>query len=286
MALSRGTPLFSEKHASRRTTVEVLNMNNLAPTTPNPITHQPSVQAQPSASAPNHPLYIPYSDPVATAQAYQLGSQAIAATQAYTRAMIENTRLRDRLARKELAEAAYTTSHINSGRTYTTSASGRAAEVLNAEIERANRVDFRPPYSCRKIYVITLRGYHQPLVVDAKSFDCDRLLVQAFRELPRIQVRCCRTIRQTADLLRQAIAEHLEVIQPAFWGGWLLWIMFHTAAMYSLLQQLGYPFPLAFGFLVENVSVRSSLENLFAWYGDAAISTHHPSEIVTNELLR
>ena len=286
-------------------------------------------------------------DPMATAQAYQLGAQAVAATQAYAQAMIENTRLRDRLAQKELKESAYTSAHSSSGRTYTTGTTGRVVEVLDAEIEKAIRLDFRPPYSRREVYVIALRGHRQNLTMDSEQFNCDRLLVQAFREFPGLHVPHCRTTRQTADLLRQAIADRIEVIQPAFWGGWhrcgeqafafgllpngsthatpngpigmpvpaaplseavasisvsrflgsfqmqspchetwLLWLIFHTAALYSLLRGLSYPFPLAFFILVDHAVDQSKLENLFEWYGDPLISLCFPPEIVMNKLLR
>lgn len=200
---------------------------NLNPQPPVP-NQNPPIPAQPPA----HPAYYPgyfYStnfNQLATAQAqahaqaYELASQAILSERRRAQAELENARLRDRGVQKELKEDAYTSTSSCSGYTTTHDGLGRQVELLNVEIKWAGHFIFSPPYRYQGFYVIQFAGNGLQLVLKEDQFARDAQLVQAFSELPGVQVRLCRTTKLTATLLRQAISERIEIVTPPFWGGW------------------------------------------------------------------
>lgn len=64
-------------------------------------------------------------------------------------------------------------------------------------------------------------------------------------------------------------AAHYDSSKPELW---LLGLAFHIAALYSLLRQLGHPFPLAFGILTERAVDWDDIKRLFCWFDDGPLS--------------
>lgn len=52
----------------------------------------------------------------------------------------------------------------------------------------------------------------------------------------------------------------------------MLYLVFHAAALYTLLEGLGYKLPLAFAFFSDNPDQTAHLRQLFSWFGDPAPS--------------
>ena len=196
-------------------------LSNLNPQPPIP-SSQPPVYPSPSYTA-----YQSYSSnpsnpsiPCPWATFNQLLSYAIDAEHRLTRSEIENARHRDRDARRELKEDAYSSTNSSSGYTTTHDGLGRMVELLNAEIKWAAHLIFNPPYRRQNFYIIQFTGRDLWLTLSEEQFSKDTQLVQAFSELPGVHVRLCRTTKLTATLLRQAVSAKIEVISPPFWGGW------------------------------------------------------------------
>ena len=183
-----------------------------APPQPNTPPQQPPVPAQPPA----YPIYPTYPWVLLN----QLANQAILSERERAQAEIEIARLRDRNAHKELKEDAYSSTCSSSGYTTTRDRLGRMVELLNVEIRWAGHFIFSPPHRCQNFYALQLSGNGLQLILNDRQYSNDVQLVQAFLEVPEVQIRLCRTTKQTAMLLRQAISARLEVVTPPFWGGW------------------------------------------------------------------
>ena len=166
------------------------------------------------------PGYPAYQNLWAWNPAFQLGAEAIQAERARANAVIENICLRDQLARKALAENAYTLVGSNSGRTFTVGRNGQLIELLNQEIEQAWHFYLLPPFPSGSFYVIQLRGIDQQIELDSKQFHRDTALIQAFQELPGVEIRHCRSVKLTAALLRQAVCQHIQAVEQPFYAGW------------------------------------------------------------------
>lgn len=172
------------------------------------------------AQAPVYPACPTNMNPWAIYPAFQLGAEAIQAERGRALAEIENAKLRMRLGHKELAEDAYTTTGSASGRTYTVDRLGRFVELMNREIGQAQHVYLLPPFPEGSFYAIRLCGIDQEIKLDSQQFHRDTALIQAFQELPGVEIRPCRSVKLTAALLRQAICQRLQAVEQPFYAGW------------------------------------------------------------------
>lgn len=180
-------------------------------------TYQPAPY---SLQPPVYPTYPANPNIWTIAPAFQLGAQAIQAERDRANAEIENIRLRDRLAQRTLAEQAYTLVGATSGRTFTVGKNGQLIELMNQEIEQAWHFYLLPPFSKGSYYIIRLRGIDQEIELDSQQFHRDTALIQAFQELPGVEIRPCRSVKLTAALLRQAICQHIQAVEQPFFAGW------------------------------------------------------------------
>lgn len=169
---------------------------------------------------PAYPAYPPTPNIWAMAPAFQFGACAIQAERDRANAAIENFRLRDKRMQRILSENAYTVAATNSGRTYTVGKNGQLIELVNQEIEGAWRFCLQPPFPEGSFYGIKLRGIEQEIELDSQQFHRDTALIQAFQELPGVEVRPCRSVKLTATLLRQAICQRLQAVEQPFYAGW------------------------------------------------------------------
>lgn len=183
-------------------------------------TGQPDQTAPFPVQVPGYPAYPACQNPWAWNPAFQLGAEAVQAERARASAVIENICLRDQLARKTLAEEAYTLVGSNSGRTFTVGRNGQLIELLNQEIEQAWHFYLLPPFPSGSFYVIKIRGIDQEIELDSRQFQRDTALIQAFQELPGVEIRPCRSVKLTAALLRQAICQRIQVVEQPFYAGW------------------------------------------------------------------
>lgn len=136
-------------------------------------------------------------------------------------ALATNNQLQRRLAEKEAKEFAYRTAMQSDDCIVTWSETGRPIQLLNHRLEWAAHLRPQPPFSERAFYVVKLHGVAPEAIWSEQEFQNDTAFLQALRELPGVQVNFVRTAKRTAMLLRQAISDKIQVIVPAFWGGWL-----------------------------------------------------------------
>lgn len=66
---------------------------------------------------------------------------------------------------------------------------------------------------------------------------------------------------------------------------WLTFLIYHTAAVFSLLRALGFPLQVGFSFSSQEPGVLSFLEQLFSWYGDGCLSLDMRSQAFLNGIL-
>lgn len=180
-------------------------------------TYQPAPYP-PQASV--YPAYPTNMNPWTMAPAFQFSAYAIQAERDRANAEIENIRLRDRLAQRTLAEQAYTLVGATSGRTFTVGKNGQLIELMNQEIEKAWHFHHLPPFPKGSCYIIRLRGIDQEIDLDSQQFHRDTALIQAFQELPGVEIRHCQSVKLTAALLRQAICQRIQAVELPFYAGW------------------------------------------------------------------
>ena len=67
---------------------------------------------------------------------------------------------------------------------------------------------------------------------------------------------------------------------------WLLFLWFHAAALYSLLEELSFPLPLGLRlFTATDTDCATYLKALLNWYGDSSISLNMPCSLFNNAIL-
>lgn len=297
----------------------------MAPTTSAP-NQQPI--GQPAAYVPM-PEFLPF--------VRQVMRQLDQAAQDRAAAMVETDRLQRRLVEKEAREFAYRSAMEADDCIITWSETGKPVRLLNRRIEWAVHFLPQPPFSGKAVYLVKLCGVAQEAVWGEQEFQNDAAFLQVLRELPGVQVGFVRSTKRTAMLLRQAISARIQVVVPAFWGGWLqteigtynfyrlnscvthsdgvrletlsgtvsaqspavtataaqqfgrflavvrgpriqrlLTAWLHTAALSTLLDQLGYPMPLALCLFTADPGWLAFLKELFSWYGDRPVSLDEP----------
>lgn len=170
---------------------------------------------------PSYPTYPANQAFWLAAQAHQLAYQVALTERGRAQVEIENDRLRAHLARKTLAEEAYTTVGCTSGRTFTVDKSGRMVELMNTEILSAEHLFLKAPFTPTEFYSIRLAGIEQEIKIDVQDFYRDQQLLQTFQEIPGVRVRFCRTVKLTAALLREAIAQRTKAVELPFYAGWI-----------------------------------------------------------------
>lgn len=180
-------------------------------------------QSQPTtfpAQFPGYPTYPAYQNPWAWHPVFQMGAEAIQAERGRALAEIENAQLRMRLGCKELAEDAYTTTGSASGRTFTVDKTGRFVELMNREIQFSRHIFPQAPFTAPDFYEVKLDGVEREIILTSAQYARDSELLQAFQEVPGLQIRFCRTAKLTAALLRQAICQRISMVELPFYAGW------------------------------------------------------------------
>lgn len=162
----------------------------------------------------------PWVAPVLPPAAYSLARQAIQANARWAGVEIQNQRLRDQVERRQQREEAYRDLWNRSDGLFTTGKSGQTVQLLNRRIVRALRIVLRPPFEERTLFYIEFYGCDQPLTLEERDYFTSPTLLHALQELPGVQVTMVGSVKQTADLLRQAFARQMRTMAPPFFGGW------------------------------------------------------------------
>ena len=162
----------------------------------------------------------PWVAPVLPSTAYSLARQAVQAHARWAGAEIQNQRLRDQEARRQQREEAYRSLWNRSDGVFTTGKSGQTIQLLNRRIVGALRIVFQPPFEVRKMVYVEFEGCEQPLFLEERGYFNSPALLHALQELPGVQITMVGSVKQTADLLRQAFAQQMRTMAPPFFGGW------------------------------------------------------------------
>lgn len=161
----------------------------------------------------------------------------------------ENERIKACLERRQAEINAYNEVLSRNGSTLVLDNTGRLVELLNRQIDVALRILPEAPSPQESFYLVTLKGESTSIRLSEMEFFRDSILIQRLQEIPGVQVSPRRSMKQTAFLLRKAMA--VETLRVPFYAGWSKnesgtcdFQLFPDGSTHRAEQQYTFPTPL------------------------------------------
>lgn len=123
--------------------------------------------------------------------------------------------------KKHLAEESYTAPLAFADHCICTlSKYGAWVPILNCTIEHTVYVIPSPPLKSPPFYIIQLSQSNQPITLSEGDYFKDTILIAKLQEIKGIEVTIRKSMKTTAQLLRQAAARKLSVLPSSIYAGW------------------------------------------------------------------
>ena len=136
-------------------------------------------------------------------------------------ASLDNERLRHQLQKKYLSEESYTAPLTFADHCICTQSKyGAWVPILNRTIEQAVYVAPSPPLRSPPFYIIRLSQSEHPITLSEESYFRDAILISRLQEAGGVEVTIRKSLKATAQLIRQAVSRKLTVLPVSIYAGW------------------------------------------------------------------